>query len=134
MTMKRHNNRDNAFGIGEAIFALALTAIVVLGILNMVGMAIASSDHTEQTFLAQDLASSQLAEILASPIPWSQPREEHQVVTVRGRDFSVSRQARAHPDEPYCAEVTITVTWRQGRLQRQVQRKALIPLREVFGG
>jgi hypothetical protein len=120
-------------GLAEALASVVLATIVLMGVFNSSFIALSSTAQTEQSFDAENLTASALAELRENHNSLGVPYQSTDEVKERAAEYRVHKELKTLPGYPYCAEAIVTVTWKQGRLDRKRVQKTVIALKNQAG-
>ena len=120
-------------GLAEVLASVVLATIVLMGVFNSSFIALSSTAQTEQSFDAENLTASALAELRENNNSLGVPYQSSDVVKERAADYTVKKELKTLPGYPFCAEAIVTVTWKQGRLDRQRVQRTVIELKNRPG-
>lgn len=127
---------ERGLGLAEVMASVVLATIVLMGVFNSSFVALSASVQAEQSFDAENLSCSTLAELQQDYRTLGVPFTETFTQRMSTADYRVTRELRPYPGFDFCAEAVVTVNWKQGRLNHEMVKRQLIMLEDssVPGG
>jgi hypothetical protein len=124
----RQIRTKRGLALAEALLVVTITTLVLLAAFNAAFTAERAAAQTTQSLDAENLAASALAEVKSAPHTFTLPFEDQTLFTTRSAEYTLVRRLEPTPGVPHCAKATITVTWKQGRLDQKRVRETLVPV------
>lgn len=131
--MSRQQHRLKGIALAEVLASVVLATIVLMGVFNSSFIALSASTQAEQSFDAENISASALADLRENHHSLGIPFNESYQVSKRAADYSVTRTLKPFSGYPYCAEAIVTVTWNQGRRNMKRQQKTVIEVKSGTG-